>query len=813
MNIGNNIISSLGIGSGIQSGSMVEQLTALERAPAQERIDTDRGKFSSQVSDIGFLKNAMSLLQDSADVLADSATFASKTASYNDSKILVPELLDENAVTGSYNVIVDQLASAHSLSVSDANAFTSPTAIVGSGTLKFSFGEWVDADTFLENTELSSKTLTIDGTNNTLNGIKDAINKADMGVQASIVDDGANGHKLVLTSPSGKTQQMRIEVTEAGGSPTNTDNDGLSRLAFVEGGANRQLSQLKGGQDALFRVNNLAVVRSDNKVDDVIDGFTFTLSKKSADDADSFNIDINEDKTVAEQAVRDFVEGYNAFLEAIQPLVGFTEGEDGEEGSYGSLYRDPTVRTLLSSLREQIVNQAGNTTGNFTALTNLGVRTELDGSLSINDKDFRAAFDNNFADVRALFVADTQSSSDKVLVNNFTQYATQGVYEIAITTEPSQGSLTGNAVANNPLAALTTPVSGYWTGAANDPNLLANLADVVTPPAATDYDFSLIVDGVATNAVSITPGTYADYNALAIEIQNNINADTNLLGVSKTVTVTYNGTGFVITSDSTGDNSSVTGLTNIGGVASELGLSSGSVTAGAQGTGDYSLSIRVDGTDSGTINVAYGSYADNTALAIYLEQQINNDSALKEAGKSVTVSWDTDHFVITSESFGSSSAVFVTDIGAEAVDLGLSAGTSNSGEDVAGTVNGVQGFGSGNVFLPALNTPAYGLSFLIAEGATTSQVTFSRGFGAGLSSLLENYLSNNGILAEKEQNINRQLDRLEDKQDTLDRRIEAYEARLMAQFIAMERIINSLNSSGSFLDGLADRLPNTARNG
>lgn len=810
MTIGNNIISSLGIGSGIQSGSMVEQLTEIERAPQQERIDTQRNKYTSQISDIGFLKNAMSLLQDSADVLADNATFASKTASYNDSNILVPEQLDENAVTGSYNILVDQLASAHSLAIGDANAFANKTDIVGSGTLTFSFGEWVDADTFVENSEIASKTLTIDGTNNTLSGIKDAINKADMGVQAAIVNDGNNGFKLVLTSPSGKTQQMRIEVSEAGGTPTNTDNDGLSRLSFVEGTANRQLTQLKAGQDAEFRVNNLAVVRSDNTIDDVIDGFTFTLAKESANDSDSFNIDINEDKTVAEQAVRDFVEGYNAFLEAIQPLVGFNEGEDGEDGEYGSLYRDPTVRTLLSSLRDQIVSQAGNSTGNFNALTNLGVRTELDGTLTINDKDFRAAFDNNYADVRALFVANTQSSSDKVLVNNFTQYATEGVYDIEITTEPSQGALTGNAVANDPLTALTTPVAGFLTGAANDVNLLANLA---VPAGANDYDFTITVDGTDSGTISITPGTYASYGDLATEIQNQINADLTLSTAGKIVTVTHNGSGFVVTSNSTGDTSSVTGFTEVGGSASQLGLSAGSgtETTGAAGSGDYSFSIRVDGTDSGTINVAYGSYADYGELATYLEQQINNDSALKDAGKSVTVAWDTDHFVITSDSFGSSSAVFVTDIGAEAVDLGLSAGTSNSGEDVAGTVDDVEGFGSANVFLPALNTPAYGLSFLVAGGATSSEVTFSRGFGASLSSLIENYLSNNGILAEKEKTIDRELTRLEDKQDTLDRRMEAYEARLMAQFMAMERIINSLNSSGSFLDGLADRLPNTAR--
>ena len=808
MTIGSNIISSLAAGSGVPSGSLVEQLTELERAPKQERIDSDRTKFSSQISDIGFLKNALSVLQDGADLLSDSATFSSKTASYNDTNILIPEQLDENAVTGSYDIVVNELAYAHSLAVSDANAFSGPNAIVGSGSLKFSFGEWVDSDTFVENTDLASKTLTIDGTNNTLTGIKDAINNADMGVQASVVDDGVNGAKLVITGPSGKTQQMRIEVNESGASPSNNDNAGLSRLAFVEGAANRQLSQLQAGEDAEFTVNGLAIVRSDNKIDDVIAGFTFTLAKEKSGDV--FSIDIGEDKTIAEQAVRDFVEGYNAFLETVQPLVGFNEGVDGAEGEYGSLYRDPTARSLLTSLREQIVSEVANSTGGFSALANLGVRTKLDGTLSINDTDFRAAFDNNFADVRALFVANTASSSDKVVVNNFTQYATAGDYAIDITTEPSRGSVTGLAVANNPLGALTTPVAGYLTGAANSGTLLADLA---VPAGANDYDFSLLVDGVSSGTVSITPGSYASLNDLATELTSQINSGLANTDPTKSVTVTHNGTGFVVTSNSTGASSSVTDFNVIGSNAADLGLLTGTSTPGAEGSGDYSFSVRVDGVDSATIAVDYGSYSDYDALASYLETQINNDAALKEGGKSVTVAWDTDHFVVTSESYGAVSSVTINDVGANSVDLGLSAGTNTIGQNVAGTVNGVAGFGSGSVFLPAINTPAYGLSFLIAEGATTSNVTFSRGFGASLSGLIDNYLANDGILKEKETSINRQLDRLEDKQDALDRRIDAFEARLLAQFQAMERIVNSLNSSSSFLDGLADRLPNTASNG
>lgn len=77
---------------------------------------------------------------------------------------------------------------------------------------------------------------------------------------------------------------------------------------------------------------------------------------------------------------------------------------------------------------------------------------------------------------------------------------------------------------------------------------------------------------------------------------------------------------------------------------------------------------------------------------------------------------------------------------------------------------------------------------------------------------MDGYLQNNGVLDTRESNLTTRIDRLDDDKDKVERRIEAYQARLQAQFLAMERIVNSLNSSGGFLDGILDRLPFTAKN-
>ncbi len=1044
-NIGSNIISALGAGSGIQGSSLADQLTELERMPKQTRIDTSRDKFEAQLSDFGLVRSALATLQDAATTLGDPSTFNSKTASFNDSTVILPQELDDDAPTGEYAFVVDTLAKAHTLSVADANAFTDDSAEVGKGTLTFSFGNWVDADTFSQNADRESVTITIDDTNNSLDGLKDAINDADFGVQASVVDDGINGHKLVLTGPSGLDNQMKIAVVEDGVSPSNTDGSDLSRFAYVEGAVNRQLDELVAGQDAAFSVNGLDVTRSSNQIDDVINGFNFSLVE--ADNTQTFTISIGQDTSVAEETVRNFVDSFSAFLEVLEPLTTLNEGVDGADDEYGSLYRESATRGLIANLRNAVASEVAAVTGGFTSLTNVGIRTELDGSLTIDEEDFRLAFDDNFDLVKSLFSPEASSSSDKITINNFGDQTIPGSYEVTVTSDPAKGYLVGAGVNNDPLATLTTAVGGGYPGSSIAANLLSDLvgtqgqitgttttlntllddlsgsqatvsgaaqtlggfpldltanaadyalsididsagAQVITPDAqsyateadlaanlqakieaafgagsvavsynggstgfdivsasrgtgsdvsvatsgassaqwglggladtgslaaAGDYDFTIAVDSGSAVSVSLTPGNeaYTSNSDLAAHLQAQINAALTADSQAVQVTVSHDGNGFVVNSDSNGVTSSVSAITTVGGSAANLGLDAPTVTPGALqaaghydfdlqvdgvtqtisldslygttfadedalatamdglidaafgsdvadvsyaggfnitsnstgtssavnvvaatganvadlglavgsgipgsvGSGDYSFVVTVNGNTSGLVSLLPGSYADYDELAAHIQSQINGDDELQAEGSSVSVVWDIDHFVVTSDRYGSKSNVSFVSVGADALaDLGLSGGTSTSGQDVAGTVGGAVGFGVGNVLLPELDSDPYGLSFFVDPGATSSTINFSRGFGGELSQLIDSYLESGGLLAQREEAITTNLGTLEEDEDKLDRRMDAFHERMLAQFLAMERIIAGLSQSGDMLNGILDRLPFTAKN-
>ncbi len=691
--IENNIIQSLGAGSGIDTTSLVSQLVSIERAAPQERIDSKREETETQISDFGLIKSALATLQDAATVLTDPEGLFSKSASFTESDALVPTELDTDVAAGVYSFTVEQIASAQSLAF---DGFSDPSDSVGTegDTITFNFGAWTRTaapdntpTSFTQDGDSTSQTITIDSSNNSLEGLRDAINDADFGVTANIVFDGTDYH-LTLLADSGDDSQLEITVSETGGSPSNTDSTGLSRFAFNTGKTGFDAFETQIGQDALITLNGLQVSRSSNVVDDIVDGLTLDILKVTTE---AVTVTVTEDKTFAEQNIRNFVDSYNAFLDAVDPAFGINEVEndDGEtETIVGSLANDSLGKSILSQIRSLIASPvSGLADSNFTSLTNVGIRTELDGTLSIDETDFTNAFDNNFEDIQKLFAPRTVSSDTNIVVNSFGDNTASGEYSINITTPPSTGNYTGTA------ATETFPL------------------------------------------------------------------------------------------DTTGKT--------------------------------YTFDVTVDGNTSATLTVPTATYDTQSDLAAALQTLINSDSTLSDAGARVTVSVDSGAFVITSNKYGSGSNVSFSSVSTDLeTDLGLSTttGTSTAGVTVSGTVDGVSAFGSANVLLPDLDEPGVGLAMIIGENATTATVNFSRGFAGELNELIDAFLDSDGVIATREETLNDSLTGLDDDQETLDRRIEAYEERLIQQYIAMERILSGLNSSGSFLDNLINTLPFTASN-
>ncbi|SIQ96193.1 flagellar filament capping protein FliD [Marinobacterium stanieri] len=685
----NNIISSLGGGSGIDTSNLVTQLTELERAPQENRLNSRQEKLEAQISAYGTLKSAMSEFQSMLSPLANPDTFAARSVAFPDTDLITPNSLDPGAQAGSYQIEVLDVAQAQTL-VMAANS-DKDAALGASGELSIQFGTWTYAsgnpDTFGVNADKPALNIEVEA-DDTLATLAEKINGSDSGVQASVmkVDDQ---YQLMLTAPSGEDNAMSVTGTDDG---TGTDATFLQGLNFNEAGLSAGVTETQQGSDAVLKINGLEVRRETNEIDDVIDGFNFTVNKASV--GESINFSVESDSSVADQAIRDFVEAYNSFYETAKNLTGYSKDENNQT-IRGDLATDGTAKSLLSQLRSVIGSEVEGVESGFTALTNLGIRTELDGTLSINEAEFSSAMNDNFDLVADLFAQKTSSSSSflEVGVGTRGNGAQPGSYEVVITQDPAKGELVGADI--------------------------QNLFDTPLDTTGGGYTFSLEVNGVASSTITLD-GIYNSAEELRADLQSLINGDSNLKSSNAAVDVGFDAV-----------------------------------------TGQFSFTSREYG-DTSTVN-------------------ISNQSASMDA-----------------------------------LGLGAASGVvSTAGQDVAGTINGEEGFGAGEVLLPALGSSGYGLNFTAKPGSAalgSFTVGFSRGMGGELSSLIDRFLASDGAISTREDNMDNQLDGIASDREDLDRRMEQYETRISAQFLAMERIISSLNATGDSLDGILDRLPFTAQN-
>ena len=673
-----NIVSALGGGSGIDTTKLVKDLVSLEKAPQQQRLDSKKEQLDAQISAYGTLKSSLSEFKNILAPLANNDTFNSRSVSFPETDVITPSSLAADAQTGTYQIEVESVAQAHSLA-SNTTYSDKDSSIGATGNLTIRLGTWTydvsdNPVSFAENekqTSLSIEVLAEDS----LQDIADKINEQDSDVQASVLlVDGS--YQLMMSAPSGAHNALEVSG----------DDPSLDVFAF--NAANyANVTETQQGKDAKVQLNGLTVYRETNNIDDVITGLEFTLNKASP--GEKFTFTVSEDKNTGEQAIRDFIEAYNTFFETAKSLTGVSKDAETNQTTRGDLATDGTAKSLIARIRS-VITAAVPGVSDFNALTNVGIRTKLDGTLEIVDKDFSAAIKDNFEQVASLFAPQTSSTSSSVDVSigSYASKTVPGTYSGSISTAPSKGSVIGDAA-------------------------------------------------------------FAAFNT----------ADTP--------------------------------------------------------AGDFSFSVTVDGTTSSSLTLS-GDFTTAESLRAELQSLINNDATLKEAKAFVDVIVAPGgELQLVSREYGSASKVSFDATGTDfATQTGLStASASTSGVDVAGTINGETAFGSGNVLLPKIDSDPYGLNLTVKEGASGAfSITYSRGLAGELTSLIDSFLSGSGIINTREENINKQLDGIVDDQENLDRKMTIYESRLTEQYLAMERIIASLQQTGDSLNGILDRLPFTASN-
>ncbi len=541
-------ISTVGIGSGLDINGIISQLMTVERQPLAALAQKE-AKFQTKLSAYGTLKGAMSSFQTAMRDLSTVSKFRSVKATVADTTILSASTAS-GAVPGSYSIEVTQLAQSHKIA---SAGFTNTTDTVGSGTLTIQFGTW-NGTSFTANADKATKTVTIASSQSSLVGIRDAVNAANIGVTASIVNDGATaGNKLVFTSnDTGAANSLKITVADDDGN--NTNNSGLSQLAYDPAGTSgngKNLTQTASALNATLTMDGISITKASNVIDDVIEGVTLTLLKVSAASTPT-TLTVSRDTGSVQSSVEAFVKSYNDLRKTVADLTAY----NAETKQASVLQGDAAARSVLTQVRRTLSTTLTGLSGAYTDLSQVGVSFKSDGTLSLDSTKLQSALSSNFNDVAGVFAAYGKPSDSLIDYVSSTGDTVPGRYEVSITQLATQGYYTGAAAASLP----------------------------VTVDANNDT-FALKVNGVQTGTITLTQGSYTTAAALTAEIQSRINGDSALEGAGISVTVTHSGNALTITSNHYGTESTVEITSVDTNTAATLGLSAASGTTGVDVAG------------------------------------------------------------------------------------------------------------------------------------------------------------------------------------------------------------------------------------
>ena len=396
-------ISSIGVGANLDLAGL---LTSLEKAESQPlvAIQAKAKSYTSKLSAYGSVQSALSALQTSALKLSDPTLFQSVTGTPTVSGILSASATDSSAA-GNYNITVSQLAQSQSLlTTGQANTttaigsgkFTIDFGTVTGGTLDPATGKYTGAGFTVDSTR-TAKTITIDPANNTLGGIRDAINAADAGVTATIINDGSGTpNRLVLTSTqTGEASSMRISVDGAA-------DTSLKNLLNNNPAGTQNLQQTAAALSAKLNVNGIAITSQTNTVKEAIQGATLTLVQTG-----TTGLSMKANTASAKTAINDFVKAYNALQSTAKSLTTY----DADTKTAAPLVGDSTLRSLQTRIRQALTAPQTGGANDMKVLTEIGVSFQKDGTLAVDSTKLDKALDTNLAGVSKLFASASGSTA------------------------------------------------------------------------------------------------------------------------------------------------------------------------------------------------------------------------------------------------------------------------------------------------------------------------------------------------------------------------------------------------------------------
>ncbi|MCH5052352.1 flagellar filament capping protein FliD [Pectobacterium aquaticum] len=408
-------ITSLGVGSGQNLGGLLEQLQASEQTRLTP-LTNQKTDFAGQITAFGIFKTSIDKLNTATTALAKSNDIVGTTVSSKNTAFSITTA--GKAIAGDYSIEVGQLAQAHSLISRDFTTASDKLGTVSSG----------NGRTLVITQTGEKKPLEIKLTDNqtSLEGIRDAINKAEGSVNASIIKvsdkEGSEQYRLMLTAKNtGTESKMTIRVD--GDSTLNNilnytpgDDSGAGHY-----GTDTGMKQQVIAKDAKFALNGIDISRQSNTISDALDGVTFTLQATTeANKPEKLNI--TRDSAAMQKAIQDWVEAYNSLqttIESQTKYVPVDAGSTTQNTSNGALLGNSTVRGIQTQLKRQLATPQVDS-GDLKVLNDLGIKQNgTTGKLEIDTAKLQKVLKEQPENTKALFVGDGKKTGFATQTSNY----------------------------------------------------------------------------------------------------------------------------------------------------------------------------------------------------------------------------------------------------------------------------------------------------------------------------------------------------------------------------------------------------------
>ncbi|SDJ24829.1 flagellar filament capping protein FliD [Pseudomonas abietaniphila] len=367
-----------GIGSNIDTQSIVTSLVNSAKAPKQSQINTQSLKATTTLTSIGKIQAALDAFRGAMTSMATDTSYGGLVGKSSNESVATMTA-GSKASNGSFSLVVNQLASASKLSTASykdgasavVNKGTSPTTLtVSQGTKKYDLSVPVGA---------------------TLQQVRDSLNSqfGTSGLSANLLTD-STGSRLIITST---TMGEGSDLTLSGNSGIDTGYTVVDKP-----------------QDAKYTIDGIANTSKSNSIDEAVSGISIKLLSVSptasgATSPTATTISVTTSTTALKSAVKGFVDTYNALMTAINAETKITTNPDGSITA-GALSGDSTMRSLTSAIRGELNTLSGS--GTLKSLAQFGVTTsESDGTLSITDAKWDKAVATNAADISSIFTGST----------------------------------------------------------------------------------------------------------------------------------------------------------------------------------------------------------------------------------------------------------------------------------------------------------------------------------------------------------------------------------------------------------------------